>query len=366
MHVGVVILRNGKYKIRIMKTMKKKKVYFELMRITAVCLVIFNHLDGYYLYQKTAGLKQWIYMFLTMITRVNVPLFLMISGALLMGREEDYAFVFRNRVKRFIMVMLLFEGAMFAGYKLDSIMNHYAYRFTLKRFVFGFLENTLEGMVLPLLQRIAKGMKKADFMVLISLHFLFFTLLPLVNLVLSAGDWGSIDSLGSFYIPLATEKALFYPLAGYYLENCISVETFSRKKTAWLLAAGTAGIVLSCLCTYYQGITTGKFTQKYVQLFDYMTAIAAFIFIKSIVVKGLPFLSRGKPGKMICFLGSLTFGIYLLDPFLKLFFYERYDAFAEPFLPTILVSAGWILISFAVGGFLTFLLKRIPLLRKLL
>lgn len=35
--------------------MKQKQLYFELMRIIAIALVIFNHLDGYVLYQYAGG-----------------------------------------------------------------------------------------------------------------------------------------------------------------------------------------------------------------------------------------------------------------------------------------------------------------------
>ena len=68
---------------------KQKKIYFEWMRILACGLVIFNHLEGYTLYKSSIGMKQGLYMLLTMITRINVPLFLMISGALLLKKEED-------------------------------------------------------------------------------------------------------------------------------------------------------------------------------------------------------------------------------------------------------------------------------------
>ena len=54
---------------------KQKKIYFEWMRILACGLVIFNHLEGYTLYKSSIGIKQGLYMLLTMITRINVPLF---------------------------------------------------------------------------------------------------------------------------------------------------------------------------------------------------------------------------------------------------------------------------------------------------
>ena len=63
--------------------------YYDVMRIIAIFLVVFNHLRGYSLYSISSGWKQWIYFFMTMITRINVPLFLMVSGALILGTHTQ-------------------------------------------------------------------------------------------------------------------------------------------------------------------------------------------------------------------------------------------------------------------------------------
>ena len=58
----------------------RKKVYIELIRVLAFVLVMYNHLPGYTMYMYTKGVKQFVYMYISMITRINVPLFFMISG----------------------------------------------------------------------------------------------------------------------------------------------------------------------------------------------------------------------------------------------------------------------------------------------
>lgn len=64
--------------------MKKEKVYLEYLRIIACALVIYNHLSGWTLYIITDGIPQYIYMILSVITKINVPIFFMITGALLL------------------------------------------------------------------------------------------------------------------------------------------------------------------------------------------------------------------------------------------------------------------------------------------
>lgn len=68
------------------------------------------------------------------------------------------------------------------------------------------------------------------------------------------------------------------------------------------------------------------------------------------VIVAFPKLSKGKIGKTITLIGSLTFGIYLFDPYLKTIFYRTYQVCIENHLPTIIASINWVLTSTFVGG----------------
>lgn len=358
----------------------RKKIYYEWMRILACGLVIYNHLNAYTLYMNSSGIKQGFYMFLTMLTRINVPLFFMISGALLLSKKEDFNTVISKRISRFVLIILIFELGIYIEHYIHALVRGETYLFTIKRFIYGVLSQGLDGIVaywylyaylgflfmLPFMQRIAKDMKKQDFYMLILLHFVFSSFIPILNIILQITENDAINITGNFSVPLATIKAFFYPLLGYYLEYYVDVKTLSKKKISVLFIASGIGILLSCLCTLYEGKTTGTYTQNYVQLFDYLTTIVAFITIKYIVTVAVPQLSQGKLSKIICLIGSFTFGIYLLDPYLKLIFYKKYETFTEPYLPTIIVSIGWCMISMITGGILTFILKQLPLFKKIL
>ena len=161
-----------------------RKTYFDIMRIIACALVIFNHSDAYYFYQTSSGLKQFIYMCITMITRINVPLFFMISGALLLGRNESIQFVIKKRVSRIVCAILIFDIGNFLIRKIAAIYRGREYTYTLFGFFRNALSNDLDGtgaywflfaylgflFMLPFLQRAAKEMTKEDFIVLIVIH----------------------------------------------------------------------------------------------------------------------------------------------------------------------------------------------------
>ena len=361
---------------------KKTRIkYYEIMRILAIALVIFNHLPGYTLYMETTGPVQWFYMVISMITRVNVPIFFMISGALLLKKEEDYKLVLRNRILRIIILIVVFTTGFFLLCVLKSHVKNNTYNSSLSYLIHSLLKGDLEhaesywflyaylGMLLmlPLLQRIAKGMKKIDFVVILVLHFLTSSLIPMINACILLADGNTISLSGNFAVPLGTGKAFFYPLIGYYLDQCIDIEKISTKTIGKLIIAALTGIMVSCGFTYIEGIRNGTFTQNYVQLFDYVSAIVVFIIVKKYMTAKEKAADPAEHKRFdISFIGTLTLGIYLLDPYLKEIIYNPYAKIAGNVLPELLTSLIWVGISMFIGGLATFVLKKIPVIGKVL
>lgn len=355
---------------------KNKRLDLEIMRIIAIFLVIFNHLPGYSLYQSSSG-NTWIYMFITMITRINVPLFLMVSGTLLLGKEENYKTLLGKRVKRFILIILIFQFGLYLGIACSNWLELGDWKFDfldfIRRLFAGNIENSYWylyaylGMLLmlPFLRKICLKLEKNDVILLLFLHFIFASLLPLINVGAKIIGIKGITMSSDLSIPLATMKHIFYPIIGYYIDHNIDVKKLTKRQNICLVISAILGIFISCICTYYEGINI-KFTQNYVQLFDYVTAIVVFILIKEIVERKLTTSKIPKISKIICLIGGLTFGIYLLDPFLKRIVYQPFVRLMEPIFPTLIVSILWCFLSMLVGGILTYILKKIPVIKKLI
>lgn len=358
---------------------KSKKTYLEVLRVFCAGLVIFNHIPGYSLYQTITGKSRFLCMFLTMLTRINVPIFFMISGTLLLGKQEDYKTVLRKRASRVMILIALAE----IGY---YCCNWYKQNFILQKqsnFDFGLLfRGVFSGktgptaywyfyaylgfvLLLPLLRRIAQGLKREDIIILLGLHFLFSSFLPILNLFLSAFSLEEFTLHSKFEVLLATRSALFYPLLGYYLDQKVDIHTLSARFLRLISIFALIGIAISCACTYYQGTVQGKYTQDYVMLFDYVSTIAVFLLVKRFMLVGAPRISEGKASQIICFVGSLTLGIYMFDPMLRHLFL-RYSLFSKQDLSALVTSFVWIVKSMAIGGFLTFLLRLIPGMKKIL
>ena len=176
----------------------------------------------------------------------------------------------------------------------------------------------------------------------------------------------NISLCGNFSVPFAFEKAYFYTILGYYLEYNIDIKKIKPSQLGLLITFGILGILLSNMCTYYDAKINGAYSQDYVTLFDYVTAIVVFILIKYLMIVKMENLNMHYVEKGICFMGSMTFGIYMLDPCFKQIFYNKYDVWAEAIFPTLIVSIGWIIISMTLGTLCTYLLKKIPIIKSIL
>ena len=79
---------------------------YDLLRIIAILCVIFNHTQyGYELYTvATDPYSRYGSLLLAIICKIGVPLFLMVSGALLLGKEESVQTVLKKRVLPFAVI----------------------------------------------------------------------------------------------------------------------------------------------------------------------------------------------------------------------------------------------------------------------
>lgn len=86
-----------------------KKTYIECLRIIAIILVIYNHTRelGFTLYQYTSdACSYYLSVFMIPVCKTAVPIFLMISGATLLGKKEDYRQLFSGRIARYVGIIL--------------------------------------------------------------------------------------------------------------------------------------------------------------------------------------------------------------------------------------------------------------------
>ena len=91
---------------------KKKLLHIEFLRILCIWLVMFTHsaTSGFSLYIPMQH-SRWfpLYILVPFWVKISVPIFFMISGALLLGKDEPISVVFKKRIWRFSQVLVTFS-----------------------------------------------------------------------------------------------------------------------------------------------------------------------------------------------------------------------------------------------------------------
>lgn len=363
----------------ILETAKKRAVYYDVMRIVAIFLVLLTHTPAYTLYFFNTGLKQWTCLFASVTIKICVPLFFMISGALLLGKDEKWGTILKKRVSRFAITIVLFELLYVLVKYLVTLSRGSEFNYTFLDLLGGIFAGDIIGLEsywymyahlgillsLPFLRAVAKNMKKSDFIALTLFHFIIWTLIPAVLLLLPDHNIEGTLIHKDFTIPLAAVKSMYFPLAGFWLDRNVNVEKIRRKEIALICVIYISAVLVSSLFAILEQKYTGACTLFYVEMFAYFTTGCAFLLIKYYYSGTRAKLSAGL-SRAVCAVGALSFSMYIFEPFCKLFFEETYFNYVSPRFPMILNSVVWCFFCMIAGGTVGALLKKVPVVRSLL
>lgn len=313
------------------------------------------------------GLIPIINLILPVIAIMDIPLFFLISGALLLGKEESYSELFRKRILRFV-ILLVCASAVVYVLTEDGKTSLSSFLYSLIHgdivlsywYLYAYLAYLL---TLPFLRKIAKHLTGTDVVYLILLRVIFLTVFLSLEFFWKLAGHDPIVLSSSFELPFAMISFLFFPLVGYYLANVLPLEQIQKKQIVLCIAVIIAGSAYSVAVTYIEGLTSG-FTQNYLGLFNYSSPIALFLIVRYIVEKRPP---SPRLCRFFAVLSSTTIGIYLLEPLISHFFLDPFFRYI-PWHPVLITIASilWCLFSIAVGSVTTFFLRKIPGVKRYL
>lgn len=340
--------------------MKQKRLDFELMRLIAIVLVVFNHTQsrGFLLYElPDVSRGNFVLSLLMAVTcKIAVPLFFLISGGLLLHRNEPIQTVLRKRVLRMLLVLVLFSGILYlfwtyCGYISEpgilnfiqmiwssgvSIPYWYLYAYTAIL------------LLLPLLRPMVQNLPDRGFCYLFGLHLLFFGFLEPLMYGLGFGTMHE-----DFAISLV-EQPMFFFLMGYYLSHRFSWEKVTTKHLICLTVCAFVSIILTAL--YWAG--TGEQDTCLISV----PVLAAYAWVRQMIQQHPP---GAKASKLLTALGSCVFGTYLLEGILRVLLVGVYDTLA-PRIHVLPACCVWVLLVVLCGLGVTWCLKKVPGLRRLL
>ncbi len=352
--------------------MKKKFFYLDLVKVIAIYLVLFAHSNTYgtKLYTLVLGQKiYFFYLWMDCIRTINNPLFFMVSGALLLKPENDSdngASMYRlvKKISKYFVVLVVFSFIQYA-YKISigsiektGIVYFLKYIYSTPiHFSYWFIYAYLGYLImLPFTRKIACGLSKLQFQYLIFIMILFMYALPLFQI--SAGMGGINISL---YIN--TYTCSVFPIIGCYLHNHMDEVIFDKKwKIYGLVVLAVAGSCVAAGLTHFEMVRNGKYMENYITYFNMLTAMAIFC----ICYKLSYFLERKKfILKLISTISSCAFGIYLLENIIEDVFSKKIYEFVPVYWPRFTVCVIYMTLTVAIGTFIVWLLKKVPVVGKL-
>lgn len=345
-----------------------RKLYLDVLRIFAIFLVLFTHtgIEGAKLYTITENvILQIMYAMLDCFRTINNPLLFMISGALLLGKEENIDTIWRKRVIRFLVCLLLFSyiqaiwnyfyssdeaifdiWEIFKNLLVSPIRLQYWYLYSYISFL----------VMIPFLSGIAKQMDNSQFRYLLILAIVTIDLFPLASLKLGIAKINFSIFLNSY--------TTLYPLLGYYLDN--HSDKLTKKQYILITVLTIWSIWFSAYMTIWNYRKFGNWEEKYITLFDTFVAVTVFFLVKKFIL----YLEQNRKLKyrivqFIEFVSSTTFGIYLLENILEAFTRPIFILLSN-YMPLIFACGIWLIATMFFGNIVVGLMKKVPGLKKLL
>ncbi|MCI8294941.1 MAG: acyltransferase family protein [Lachnospiraceae bacterium] len=350
---------------------KRNMIHLEVLRMIAIFLVLFNHTgqDGFmYFVVAQKSIFYPVYLFISILDKVAVPLFFMISGALLLNKEEQIRTIYKKRISRILIVLISIS---FIIYIVEECSFHFS-QMDIKTFLLLIYQKPIHTrlwylysylgilVMLPLLRKMAKAMTIDEYRYFMLCHVAIFGLIPVFEYLLSCGQ---VCITSRFDPDLVTSYSIFYFLVGYYFENLLDKDLYNIKTVIVANFWGIGAILLSCYVTHYYIQVTGDGNpQKFHNCLIAIPTIAVYITIKYIFLK---ISLKDRIQQLIQVVGSTTFGIYLLENWYRGWTRWIYE-FLLPYIGSFLACFFWILAACVVGGFATAVLKKIPVIGQII
>lgn len=338
------------------QAVKKRVMYFDLLNICAAMCVILLHCNGIsHTYSDTIAWKQA--MLVETVCYWAVPVFLMLSGANLMGYRDKYSTAEFFK-KRFVHTVIPFVAwslinAALKGFNLveigwQGVMNH-LFLSKFENVYWFFIPLFAVYLAMPVLSLLRENRRILWYMV--GGAFLLQSTLPALFRYAGLSWNGSLSMLtmGGY---------LIYPVLGYLL----SVTDLTRAQRAGIYLLGIFGAALRYFGTWFLSARDGTLNQtffSYTEYYAVFLSVAVFVLFKQIFGKSGGGSHSGLQ-KITRELSGCSFGVYLIHM-------TVYRALSQ-----VIPVNCWewrILVPFliyAIAVAVTFVLRRIPIVKYII
>ena len=333
--------------------------YMDWLRVLSIFVVVGIHVVSKIINNSTTD--DWIWHFANVFDaglRWCVPVFFMLSGALLLTRdkEESVGEFLKKRLSK-VVIPLIFWSSIYTLYNIYELEESYTAYEILVQFLtddvyyhLWFLY-TITGLYImaPFLKLLVIHMDKKTFQAFLLFWIVFSCFLPFLPRF--------------FEFEIALSAGLFQPYIGYFLLGAYLVLYPVPKK--YLLPLGLLAIVsyfVTLWGTYHLniGLPEGEFDEFFYEHYrPNALFITLFIFISFQHMR-----HKIKSNALITRISTATFGIYVIHPLIQIYLNKFFGLNEMTFNPIISVPLIWLLI-FAISFAIILAMQKLPVINRL-
>lgn len=353
---------------------KERSVYLDLLRIVAAFFVVFQHTGNYgilnYSLQKIS-LYSLLCLGLSVFAKASVPLFFMISGKLLLAKEESYRDVLVKRVGKYIKLILLFS---LITYALDCRMGNQPFDlfFLIRKILTGNVQvaywflYTMLGicLLLPFLRAVCRAMTAKSFTALVAVTLGLTLLAPIVE-----HFFLKESPVNTFFTAALPGTYVLYFLLGYGVDRFIDTKTFAAKHDLTVGGIAVASIALSGFLILLYGKICGGQSETVFLAFASSTAFlpAGCLLCFAKVAEQKHPIKCPTARRILSEIGASTVGVILLEGIIRRWMFVPtveylYRLIGNVMVAALLTTAAVCLLAMAIA----YLISILPLLKKII
>ncbi|UUE11878.1 acyltransferase family protein [Dickeya zeae] len=327
-----------------------------IARIVSTFAVIVLHISAYTVSLAELGsLSWWAGNIYDSLTRWCVPVFVMISGALLLSPEknETLSFFYKKRMSR-IFYPLVFWSVFFIlwgiikarvsgsgdiGVLRNIVNGRPYYHLWFLYMIMGLYIFT------PLIRVVVINTERKILLFFVFIMFAFCSLIDMYNFSIKSNDFLFFSEF-LYYLP-------------YYICGHLIVRSNSSRSLPHYMVIFFTSFVFTCLLCYLLSFLLGKESGLY--FYNYLSINVIIMSISFMwILKGCN-TSAINPGKLR-FLSEISLGIYLIHPvFVELFYYLAAKRWIVQSIIAIPLISAAVFLCCIVS---VFFIKKVPYLRR--
>ena len=353
------------------KSINRRIFYLDVLRVIACFCVVMIHASADYVKKDFGSANFWYANVLDSISRIGVPLFVMISGSLLL--DENYHFTSKKLIKHIAKMVIFFVSWSLIYSIITNVINvsFSGGKISFEAIKASFLNGNyhlwfcfmIVGLYLlvPILRLWVKVENKKYVEYFLILSFIFAFLLPQI---VSQGGYFFTDVK---YINNFLRNSYFQPISGYvpyfilgwYLHNF----TFNKKTNIIIYVLGGVGLLYTIFMTYHLSHSQGRALQAYTEISVNVlfASIAIFVLVKTLL------MNREEKttviSKSVNFISKLSLGIYAIHVMVVKQSYYVFNT--NGVNNAFIVVTSIFFISFIISLIASFLISLIPYVKTI-